>query len=111
MRYQVILRYGINSGHEYHFASVRRENGAIAERDRMVASTVENLTDHANGGRVVQGAHPTDPNAVVVACIHLDGVVVYKTVTYQAVGRPNTDDDGLEDALAASLIAYGAGSL
>jgi hypothetical protein len=106
MRYECILRYGINSGHEYRFAALtRRENGAIHECERMVEMTVANMVDHAGlGGRVVQGAHPTDPNAVVVALMR-DGGVTYKTVTYRPVDRTPTPDDGLGDALLASLYA------
>jgi hypothetical protein len=111
MRYECILRYGVNSGHEYRFATVRRENGAVKECDRMVATTVENMTDHANGGRVVQGAHPTDPNATVVVLMLPDGTTSYKTVTYRATDRENTTDDTLGDALLASLVALGAGSI
>ena len=75
----------------------------------MLATTVENMVEHCHGGRVVQGAHPTDPNAVVVAAIHADGPTVYKVVTYRPIDQ-NTDD-GLEDALVASLVALNGGSL
>jgi len=109
MRYNVVLRYGIpRAGHEYVFARVRRENAAIAERDRMVEGTVDNLREHANGGRVVVGSLADDPNAVVVACIKPDGSTIYKVVTYRSTA-PVKDD--LEDALLASLLAYGGASL
>lgn len=111
MRYECILRYGVNSGHEYRFAVTRRVNGAVAECERMVATTHENMTDHANGGRVAQGAHPTDPNATVVALMLTDGRVSYKTVTFRPADRPSTPDDGLEDALLASVLAYCGGSI
>ena len=103
-RFEAVLRYGIDNGHEYIFSTTRRENGVIAECNKMVAETVSNMTMHANGGRVVTGSHPTDPNAVVVALIQ-PGLVTYKTVTYRPVVRPATTDDGLEVALAASLAA------
>lgn len=112
-RFEVVLRYGTGpDGHEYVFARTRRENGAVSERDAMVAGTVENMTDHCRGGRVVTGSHPDDPNAVVVAAMHPDGPTVFKVVTYRAVGVPGTPEpDDLEDALLASLMALGAAPL
>ena len=85
MSYVVILRYGTDpGGHEYVFARTRRERGAMAERDAMVAGTRKNLSEHSGpGGRVVQGAHPTDPNAIVVVALRADGQDVFKTVTYR----------------------------
>jgi hypothetical protein len=109
-RFEVVLRFGVNRGHEYRFARVRRENAAIAERDRMVEGTIENMTDHCHGGRVVVGSHPTDPNAVVVAAIHPDGgPVVYKVVTFEAINRDA--GDSLEDELLASLTVLNGASI
>lgn len=108
-RFVSILRFGIDTGHEYHFARTRRENGAIAECDKMVIETISNMTEHVGrGGRVVSGSHPTDPNAVIIAAIHDGGPTVYKVVTYRAerpiVPEP-TEDDSLADALLASIMA------
>lgn len=111
-RFEAVLRFGIDKGHEYVFASTRRENGAIAECDKMVAETVSNMTEHCHGGKVVVGSHPTDPNATVVAAVHPNGgPVVYKVVTYRPVVVGASDDDGLGDALLASLYAVGAVSV
>ena len=111
MRYEVVLRYGVNSGHEYVFTRTRRLNGALKERDAMVANTVANMVNHAEDGeRVVQGTHPTDPHAVVVAQV-LGDVTVYKVVTVRDT-RPTPDPDpDLTDALAASLIALAGASI
>lgn len=114
MHYIAILRYGVNKGHEYEFARTRRENGAIKEVEKMVDITIENMAEHANGGRVVSGSHPTDPNAVLLALILTDGQVIYKTVTYRPerpTVRSPTEDRELSDALAASLLARSWGSL
>ncbi len=84
MRFEVLLRYGVFEGHEYPFATTRRENGAISERDKMVETTKANMKEHVGkDGRVIVGTHPTDPRAVVVAGIHKDGLTIYKTVTYR----------------------------
>lgn len=102
-RFEVVLRY--ENGHEYIFARVRRENGAAAERDSMVATTVENMREHSVAGeRVLQLPDQNDPNAVVVVHLVEDGTTVRKTVTYRPIVREDENDE-LEDALLASLMA------
>lgn len=104
-RYQVVLRYGVNTGHEYVVTRTRRLNGALKERDAMVANTVANMVTHADEAeRVVTGAHPTDEHAVVVAQL-LDDVTVYKVVTVRDTRPEPTPDTDLTDALLASVYA------
>lgn len=92
-------------------SGIRRENGAINERDIAVDSAIANARKHCEGdpdARVIVGPIDTDPNAVVVV-YHDPIATIYTTVTYRRVTRPADDD--LLDALTASVIAYTGASL
>lgn len=111
-RYEVIER---RDGHERVHTVTRRENGAIAERDRLVQSTYENDTRHASkvGGRCVQGPEGhRDPNAIVVGYYDRDGKVYNTVITFRRVGgKPEPDPDVDPEPWLASIIAFSGVSL
>ena len=87
---------------------IRRENGAIAERDIAAMDNYENKRKHAEtGGAAVLSPHEKDPRCVVVTYVDAD---VTKTwfIGYRRVGEDeewkNVD---LVPALLASLYAIG----
>lgn len=108
MRYEVIEQY---KGIERVIATVRRENGAIAERDIAIASAYANARKHAEAeGRAVQGPNGKDPNAVAVIYFG-EGFIQTHTYTYRRVGgEPDLSPD-LTDVLLASCLALSGATL
>lgn len=91
---------------------IRRENGAINEREIAVQSAYANARKHADGDPntyVVRGPIEGDANAEAVVYADLNPehpAMVVTVVTYRRV--PHTDD--LLDALTASCYALGIGA-
>lgn len=87
---------------------IRRENGAIAERDILAENTYRNWLKRTEGdptARVARGPIEGDPNAEAI--VYFDGTATIVTVvTYRAI--PHTDD--LLDALTASVTALTVGA-
>lgn len=85
-------------------SGIRRENGAINERDIAADSEYRNKAKRAtDGGRVVRGSVADDPNAEAIVYFDAHATVV-TVVTYRRV-PPQTEPDTLADELLASLIA------
>lgn len=104
MKYEIVSR--INGSERIIRSGIRRENGAIAERDIAVESAYANARKHCEGdphAYAVRGPIDGDPNAEAV--IYFDPIATIVTViTYRPVPRPEPEDR-LEDELLASLIA------
>jgi hypothetical protein len=104
MRYQVVI---CTKGNERVIREgIRRENGAIAERDIAADSAYRNARKHCEGdptAHAVRGAVENDPNAEAI--VYFDALVTVVTVvTYRRV-PPLPEADTLADELLASIIA------
>lgn len=91
MRYEVVIR---TDGQERVIREgIRRENGAIAEREIAVQSAYANARKHADGDPhtfVVRGPIEGDPNAEAVVyddCNPENPATIVTIVTYREVRR------------------------
>jgi hypothetical protein len=106
--YEVIIR---TKGQERVIRTgIRRENGAIAERDIAADSEYRNKVKRTHGdptARVVRGPIDGDPNAEAI--VYFDAHTEHPVVTVVTYGRVLHTND-LLDALTASVMALTVGA-
>lgn len=109
MRFQITLTTKNSKGDTSVIGECKKVGAAQAMFDRACIETDAWVRSKAEKGvRVVTGAG-AEPNTFVIVML-TDRILNSWTVTLVDTRVPNLDD-GLADALAASLTAFAAGSL